>query len=69
MHFRPHTPIEGSSAVELWDGEQHVATIYAQSAGVLLTCEHPAHEALAVAIDPPHGHVAISITRDRTMRT
>ena len=38
MEFRP-SPIEGSSAVEIWDGPRRAATLYAQTSGLHLICE------------------------------
>ena len=41
MDFRPAKSVNGSSAIELWDGNQQIATIYAQALGVVVTTEGP----------------------------
>lgn len=38
MEFRPAATIDGRSAIELWDGAAHVATVYAQREGIALIC-------------------------------
>ena len=46
MTFRPREAamMDGRSAVELWDGERHAATIYAGRAGIRIEFE-PGYEA------------------------
>jgi hypothetical protein len=38
MEFRPTTTTPGRSAIELWNGPDHVATIYAQREGLHIVC-------------------------------
>ncbi len=63
MYIKPAQPVDGTSAVELWDGNRKAATIYAQRAGVHIICE-PGYEPgqLAVEVQRPTG-VLITITR------
>lgn len=58
MEFRPSTTTPGRSAIELWDGPDHVATIYAQRAGLHVVCNPPyAPEDLAIEVQLPAGLV------------
>lgn len=63
MYIKPAAPIDGTSAVELWDGDRHAATIYAQRAGLHIVCE-PGYETgpLAVEVQQPTG-LQVTITR------
>ena len=64
MHFRPREAgmIDGRSAVELWDHDRHVATIYAQRAGVHIVYQTgfgPGE--LAVEVQQPYGVIVPAI--------
>jgi hypothetical protein len=64
VYLKPAAPIEGSSAVELWDGKEHAATIYAQRAGLQVICE-PGWEPGYPAIDVQEPSVQFGIVRQR----
>ena len=64
MHLRPSSgTIDGRSAIELWDGDRHAATIYAQRAGLHIVCEDGYTPALATEPQKPLG-VLIAISHD-----
>jgi hypothetical protein len=58
MYFKPPSAstIQGRTAIEVWDAERHVATIYGQRGGLHLVCE-PGFEPVDLAIEPqqPYG--------------
>jgi hypothetical protein len=41
MEFRPAATIDGRSAIEVWDGPELAATIYAQRGGLHVVTEAP----------------------------
>lgn len=58
MEFRPATTTDGRSAIDLWDGASHVATVYAQREGLHIVCDPPyVPEDLALEVQLPAGVV------------
>ena len=64
MHFRPAETMDGRTAIEIWDGEQLAATLYALRSGLHLVCG-PGYEPadIAVEVQLPAG-VLIGLTRN-----
>jgi hypothetical protein len=63
MQFRSTTTTP-ASAIELWDGPDHVATIYAQRGGLHIVCSPPyVPSDLEIAEHPPAG-LAVTLRRE-----